>query len=115
MKSPSAAARGPASRSTISPPLTLGLTWVYLGSGVRFHPATLLDALVIHAADDANLLLVIVGLVCRGGLVFRGAVDCAVCACCACCVCGVSVVRGAVVPVMPRAFLVPLVPLAPLL
>ena len=29
LKSPSAAARGPASRSTTSPPLTLGLTWVY--------------------------------------------------------------------------------------
>ena len=39
-----------------------------LGSGVRFHPATLSDALVNHDADDVGRLLGIVELDLLGGL-----------------------------------------------
>ena len=39
-----------------------------LGSGVRFHPATLSDALVDHDADDVDRLLAIVEFDLLGGL-----------------------------------------------
>ena len=39
-----------------------------LGSGVRFHPATLSDALVDHDADDVDRLLGIVEFDLLGGL-----------------------------------------------